>query len=118
MYNSIIVDHFTSPRNIGELEDRDEEISIGNPVCGDTIHLHLKKNDKTIVDVKFKAYGCATSIATASVFSEYIKNKTIDQIRETVNPAREEMLGELEPSQRHCLDILAQLFGHFDRITA
>ncbi|MFD0588620.1 iron-sulfur cluster assembly scaffold protein [Paenibacillus sp. GCM10027627] len=118
MYNAIIVDHFTAPRNIGELADRDDEISIGNSVCGDTIHLHMKRDGDKITDVKFKAYGCATSIATASIFSEYITGKSIGDICATEASARSEMLGELDPSQRHCLDILTQLFSHFDGAAA
>lgn len=110
MYNDIIAEHFMNPRNIGELERPDERISIGNPICGDTIHLDVAFKDGRIADMKYKAYGCATSIATASVFSEFAIGKTVSEIRETSSGEREAMLGELEPNQMHCLDILSELF--------
>lgn len=115
MYTPLIVDHFTNPRNVGEILDPNDEITIGNPVCGDTVCFHVKwDQDHRIVDAKYKAYGCATSIATASIFSEYIIGKTIHEIATTPPEVRNTLLGELEPPQRHCLDILHDLFAHFD----
>ncbi|MDO7485896.1 iron-sulfur cluster assembly scaffold protein [Peribacillus frigoritolerans] len=68
MYNEIITEHFMNPRNIGELEHPSRVIKIGNAVCGDTIILHIAyNNNQEITDVRYKAYGCATSIATVSV---------------------------------------------------
>ncbi|HTG71063.1 MAG TPA: iron-sulfur cluster assembly scaffold protein [Candidatus Udaeobacter sp.] len=110
MYNAIISEHFMSPRNIGELEMPDERIKIGNPICGDTIHVGIELKEDLIFDIKYKAYGCAASIATASIFSEYVKGKTLQQIRDTPLADKETMLGELEPNQMHCYEILLELF--------
>jgi nitrogen fixation protein NifU and related proteins len=116
MYNPIIVDHFSNPRNAGEIKDKDYQIKIGNPVCGDTIFLDLKLEQNHVIDAKFRAYGCAGSIATASIFSEYILGKSISQIVQTPESYKEKMLGELEPPQMHCLHILKQLFEYFHQL--
>lgn len=116
MYNPIIVDHFSNPRNIGEIKEKDYQVKIGNPVCGDTIFLDLKIEKNHVEDAKFKAYGCAGSIATASIFSEYIVGKSISQIVQTPDSYKENMLGELEPTQMHCLQILKQLFEYFHQL--
>lgn len=112
MFNSVIVKHFNNPQNIGELDNPDHIIKIGNPVCDDQVKMHIQlgvSND--VIDVKYLAYGCATSIATASIFSSYIKGKSIVEIKNLVAKDRHEMLGELEPSQYHCLEILDSLFA-------
>ncbi len=112
MYNEIIAEHFMNPRNIGELASPDLVIKIGNAVCGDTIILHVAHDEEmNITDVKVKAYGCATSIATASVFSDYIRNRNIREVAETPESEISVMLGELEPNQMHCQDILKALFA-------
>ncbi|MFJ7309757.1 iron-sulfur cluster assembly scaffold protein [Peribacillus frigoritolerans] len=111
MYNEIITEHFMNPRNIGELEHPSRVIKIGNAVCGDTFILHIAyNNNQEITDVRYKAYGCATSIATVSVFSEFIQNKCISDLSAVSETEIEALLGELEPNQMHCLDIMKELF--------
>ena len=106
MFNEIICEHFMNPKNVGEMEKPDYVVEIGNPVCGDTIHMFLKvNNEQTITDVSYLAYGCSTSIATASIMSEVIKEKRFDTISKITRENVEEMLGELEPAQYHCIDI-------------
>ncbi|WP_274651098.1 iron-sulfur cluster assembly scaffold protein [Paenibacillus humicola] len=83
MYNPTIAEHFMNPRNIGELETSDETVRIGNPICGDTIHMQVLFDGDIAADVKYKAYGCAASIATASIFSEYVKGRSLTEIRQT-----------------------------------
>ncbi|MDP5272823.1 iron-sulfur cluster assembly scaffold protein [Chengkuizengella axinellae] len=114
MYNSVIVDHFTNPSNTGEITDKDIQIKIGNSVCGDTIFIDIKLDRDHIINAKFKAYGCATSIATADIFSEYIIGKSFKEIQDISVTERKEMLGELDPSQMHCLHILEELFTKLD----
>lgn len=117
MYNQLIIDHFSNPRNVGEIENPDAEIVIGNPVCGDKVVIHINwDGSKRISEVRFKAYGCATAIATASIFSEYIRGKTSGEIAATSEDQRNHMLGELEPSQHHCLDILHGLFKQVQEV--
>ncbi|MDM5232010.1 iron-sulfur cluster assembly scaffold protein [Lysinibacillus pakistanensis] len=110
MYNSIIVDYFSNPRHSGELTDANMELKIGNSVCGDTIFMSVKVEDGEILDAKYKAYGCATSLATADIFAEFIINKSIEEIKQQPQHEIDKMLGELEPPQMHCLNILHELF--------
>lgn len=105
MFNDIICDHFMNPRNIGELADADYVIEISNPICGDTVHMYLKLNQDVITNVAYRAYGCSTSIATASIVSEKIINMSKAEILLITRDDVVEWLGELEPSQFHCIDI-------------
>ncbi len=111
MYSDKIIAHFTAPRNVGSLDDFDVEFELGNPACDDRVQVQLKlsKDGKTVEDIRYKAYGCATSLATASIFSSCIKEKSLDEIR-GFREKYPELLGELEPKQMHCLDILKELF--------
>lgn len=105
MFNDIICEHFMKPRNIGELENPDYVVEIGNPICGDTIHMFLQVEEKRIINVSYKAYGCSTSIATASIISEIIKGKEFEELASITRDEVIEWLGDLEPSQYHCIDI-------------
>ncbi|MEC0231020.1 iron-sulfur cluster assembly scaffold protein [Paenibacillus alba] len=110
MYNAIISDHFMNPRNIGEIVQPDLAFRIGNPICGDTMHVCVTFHESQIKGIKYKAYGCAASIATASIFSEFVQGKAIAELSRMSQTGRRELLGELEPNQKHCLDILDELF--------
>ncbi len=102
---------------MGEIENPDAEIIIDSPVCGDKVVLHINWDErKRISEVRFKAYGCATAIATASIFSEYVSGKTTQEIAAASEGQRNDMLGELEPSQHHCLDILHGLFTQVQEV--
>lgn len=111
MFNDIICDHFMNPRNIGELPDADCVIEISNPICGDTVHMYLKLNNDIITNVAYRAYGCSTSIATASIVSERITDMPKDKIPSITRDEVEEWLGELEPSQLHCVDIALNILS-------
>lgn len=78
MYSEKVIDHFTNPRNIGEIENADGIGEAGNPVCGDIMKIYLKIENNVIVDVKFKTFGCAAAIATSSITTELIKGKSIE----------------------------------------
>ncbi|MDV2684024.1 iron-sulfur cluster assembly scaffold protein [Alkalihalophilus lindianensis] len=112
MYNDKICDHFMNPRNIGVLEKPDYVVEIGNPICGDTIHLYLDVKNKKVIDIKFQAYGCTGSIATASILSEIIKGSTLEEISAYTEEYVAEVLGELEPSQMHCIDIGVNILSY------
>lgn len=105
MYNDIICEHFMNPRNVGELADADYMVEIGNPICGDTVHMYLKVDGGTITDVRYRAYGCSGSIATASIISEKVVGQPMDKLTAITRAEVEEWLGELEPAQMHCVDI-------------
>ncbi|WP_107923236.1 iron-sulfur cluster assembly scaffold protein [Lysinibacillus parviboronicapiens] len=110
MYNSIIVDYFSKPRHSGDVIDANRELKIGNSVCGDTIFMKIKVTDGRVVNAKYKAYGCATSLATADIFADYIIGKSLAEIAQLLAHEIDSMLGELEPPQMHCLNILHDLF--------
>ncbi len=79
MYNEIVMDHFTNPRNVGVIEDADGIGEVGNVKCGDIMKIYIKVQDETIVDIKFKTFGCGSAIASSSIATEIIKGKTIDE---------------------------------------
>lgn len=105
MFNEIISNHFMNPQNVGEMTNPDFVVEIGNPICGDTIHMFLLVENQTITDVSYLSYGCSTSIATASILSEVVKGRTFNEIASYQKSDVEDWLGELEPSQNHCVDI-------------
>lgn len=116
MYNSIIIDHFSNPRHSGDLIDANAELKIGNPVCGDTIFLKIKIEENRILNAKFQAYGCATSLATADIFADYITGQDLAEVHKLSEQEIKSMLGELEPSQMHCLNILNDLFRQIKNV--
>lgn len=109
MYNDIIIDNFTDPTHIGEIESPDYEFELGNPVCGDRIRIHLMCTEDKVDQALFRAWGCATSVATANIYCESILNTSLQDIEARSESDIEAMLGELEPSQAHCIEILKEL---------
>lgn len=101
------MDHFTNPRNVGEVEDPDGVGEIGNPVCGDVMRLTIKVEDDRITDVKFKTFGCGAAVATSSMVTELVKGKTIDEALAISNKAVAEALGGLPPQKMHCSNLAA-----------
>ena len=81
MYSEKVMDHFSNPRNVGEISDANAVGQVGNPKCGDIMKIYMKINDdtKVIEDVKFKTFGCGAAIATSSMATELVKGKTIDE---------------------------------------
>jgi nitrogen fixation NifU-like protein len=97
------MDHFMSPRNMGEIADANGVGLVGNPACGDVMKLFLKVNDQGIVeDVKFKTFGCGAAIASSSMATELIKGKKVEEVMELSNQAIIEALGGLPPTKIHC----------------
>lgn len=118
MYNDTIIENFTNPHNTGEIDSCDYEYEIGNPVCGDRIRVQLEMNGEHIEKAVFRAWGCATSIATANIFCTSIMHTPFNEIAHRDEQAMKRMLGELEPSQQHCLHILEGLHQELLKITA
>ncbi len=106
-YSEKVMDHFTHPRNVGEIPDASGIGTVGNPVCGDVMKMYLKIEGKTIVDVKFKTFGCGAALATSSMVTEMVKGKTIDDALKVTNKAVAEALGGLPPVKMHC-SVLAE----------
>ncbi|MFC6669924.1 iron-sulfur cluster assembly scaffold protein [Marinobacterium aestuariivivens] len=109
MYNDIIIDNFSDPAHVGDIDEPDYEYEIGNPVCGDRIRIQISAHGGQIEHAKFRAWGCATSVATANIFCASLETRPLGQLDDRSESEIEAMLGELEPSQHHCVEILQQL---------
>jgi nitrogen fixation protein NifU and related proteins len=111
MYNLIIIENFSNPRHSGKLSSPDFSIELGNPICGDKIIVQgIISSNRLITESKFQAWGCATTIAAANVFCGYLLNRCLDIIRDTKIEKIDALLGDLAPSQYHCLEMLRDLF--------
>ena len=106
-YSEKVMEHFSNPRNVGEIENADGVGEAGNPRCGDIMKIYLKAKDNVIEDVKFKTFGCASAIASSSMATELIKGKTIDEAWNLTNSAVAEALDGLPPIKMHC-SVLAE----------
>jgi nitrogen fixation protein NifU and related proteins len=80
-YSKETLKHFRNPKNIGEIKNPDAVAEVGNMVCGDQLFFTIKVKDNKIKDIKFLSFGCASNIATASVMTEMVKGKTLDEAR-------------------------------------
>jgi len=107
VYTEKVMDHFTNPRNVGEIDSADGIGEVGNPVCGDIMRISLKIEDNIIKEVKFKTFGCGAAIATSSMVTEMVKGKTIEEALEITNRAVAEALGGLPAQKMHCSNLAA-----------
>lgn len=94
LYRSVIMDHYKKPRNKGSLDGDSVTIDMNNPTCGDRIHLTLKINDGIVEDAKFDGEGCSISMSSASMMTEVIKGKKLDEALELAQIFSNMMLGE------------------------
>lgn len=106
-YSSKVMDHFTNPRNVGELEDANAVGQVGNLKCGDIMKIYMKIEDEVIKDISFKTFGCGAAIATSSMATEMVKGKTIKEALQLTNSAVVEALEGLPPAKVHC-SVLAE----------
>ena len=107
LYSEKVMDHFTNPRNVGEIEDANGVGEVGNAKCGDLMKMYLKIENGVIEDVKFKTFGCGAAIATSSMATEMIKGKTVEDALKLTNSAVVEALEGLPPVKIHC-SVLAE----------
>ena len=107
MYSEKVMDHFTNPRNVGEIPNADAVGEVGNAKCGDIMKIYMKIEDGIIVDTKFQTFGCASAIATSSMATELIKGKSVEEALELSNKAVVEALDGLPPAKVHC-SVLAE----------
>jgi nitrogen fixation NifU-like protein len=102
------MEHFTNPRNVGEIENADGVGEVGNMKCGDIMRIYLKVNDQDVIeDIKFRTFGCGAAIATSSAVTEMVKGKTIDEALEITNKQVAEELGGLPENKMHCSNLAA-----------
>ena len=107
LYTETVMDHFTHPRNVGEIPDADGVGEVGNAKCGDIMKMYLKIKDGVIEDVKFETFGCGSAIASSSIATEMIKGKTIDEALAVTNRQVVDALGGLPAHKLHC-SVLAE----------
>jgi nitrogen fixation NifU-like protein len=107
MYNETVIEHFTNPRNVGEIEDADGVGEVGSPQCGDIMKIFLKVENNIIKDIKFKTFGCASAIASSSIMTEMVKGRTLEEALALTNKDVVDALGGLPPAKVHC-SVLAE----------
>ena len=104
MYSEKVMDHFSNPRNVGEIENASGVGTVGNAKCGDIMRMYLDidEDTKIIKECKFKTFGCGAAVATSSMATELVKGKTIYEALEVTNKAVTEALDGLPPVKVHC----------------
>ena len=107
LYSEKVMDHFTNPRNVGEIPDADGIGEVGNAKCGDIMKIYMKINGDIIEDVKFETFGCASAIASSSMATEMIKGKSLSEALEVTNRQVVDALDGLPPHKLHC-SVLAE----------
>lgn len=107
-YSEKVMEHFTNPRNVGEIEDADGIGEVGNPVCGDMMSFYIKVKDNRLSDVKFKTFGCGAAIAVSSMVSEMAMGKTLEEARQITPAVVAEKLDGLPKNKYHCSNLGAQ----------
>lgn len=107
LYSKKVMDHFKNPRNVGEITNPDGVGHVGNPVCGDIMELYIKVKDGIIVDAKFKTFGCGAAIATSSMVTEIVKEKSLKEALKISNKTVAEALDGLPAVKMHC-SVLAE----------
>lgn len=105
MYSDKVMDHFTNPRNVGEIDDADGIGEEGNPVCGDAMKIFIKVKDNVITDLKFKTFGCASAIAVSSMVTEMAKGMTIEEALKISKASLADALDGLPPQKMHCSNL-------------
>jgi nitrogen fixation NifU-like protein len=105
MYSDKVLDHFKSPRNVGEIPDADGVGKVGNPVCGDVMFIYIKVKDDIITDIKFKTLGCGAAIATSSMITEMARGKTLEEAKKISRGDVAEALDGLPPQKMHCSNL-------------
>ena len=101
-YSDLVMEHFSNPRNMGEMESPSAVGDVGNPACGDVMRLYLKIEDGVITDARFETFGCGAAIASSSILTEMLKGKKLEDAMQISNEAVAAALGGLPPVKIHC----------------
>ena len=109
-YSEKVIDHYENPRNVGKLNENDENVGtgmVGAPACGDVMRLQIRVSpDGVIEDAKFKTYGCGSAIASSSLLTEWVRGKSLDEAGAIRNTEIARELS-LPPVKIHC-SVLAE----------
>ena len=108
MYSQKVMEHFSNPKNVGEIKDADGIGEVGNPVCGDMMSFYIKVEDDRIVDVKFKTFGCVAAISVSSMVSEMAMGKTLQEAKLITNNDVAVALEGLPKEKLHCSNLGAE----------
>ena len=108
VYSEKVMEHFTNPRNVGEIDEPDGVGEEGNPVCGDMMTFYIKVKDNRLEDVKFKTFGCGAAIAVSSMVSEMAKGKTLEEAMKITPKSVADELEGLPKNKFHCSNLGAQ----------
>ncbi len=118
MYTDKVMDHFSNPRNIGEIENADGIGEVGNPVCGDMMSFYINVKDDKIADIKFKTFGCVAAIAVSSMVTEMAMGRTLDEAKKITKKSVAESLDGLPKEKMHCsnlgADALAKAIQNYE----
>jgi nitrogen fixation NifU-like protein len=103
-YNEMVMEHFSNPRNIGEMTaaEADGYSLTGDPACGDQLQLWIKVEDGRIGDIRFKCFGCPGAISTSSMMTVLAKGKTIEEAKELTDDDVIDALGGIPERKKHC----------------
>jgi nitrogen fixation NifU-like protein len=105
MYSKKLMDHFSNPRNVGEIPDADGVGMEGNPTCGDAMKLFITVKDNVITDAKFQTFGCGAAIAVSSMITEMAKGKTLEEALAITKESVAEALDGMPPQKMHCSNL-------------
>ena len=111
LYRSVIMDHYKNPRNKGSLDENSVTIDMNNPTCGDRIHLTLKLEDGVVQDAKFDGEGCSISMSSASMMTQIVKGKKLEEALELADIFSKMMLGEDFDDEKYDLGDVEALQG-------
>jgi len=107
MYSEKVMDHFSNPRNVGELTDANGIGTVGSAACGDIMKMYIRVENDVIQDVRFKTFGCGAAIATSSMATEMVRGKSLEEALKITNKVVMEALDGLPPQKVHC-SVLAE----------
>jgi nitrogen fixation NifU-like protein len=107
IYTKKVKDHFFNPRNVGEIKDADGIGTVGNPKCGDVMTIYIKVKNNKINNIKFKTFGCAAAIASASIGTELVKGKTLEEAMKLSRDDVANELGGLPAIKMHCSNLVS-----------
>lgn len=111
MYSGKVMDHFSNPRNMGDMQNPDGVGEVGNPVCGDAMTVYIKVEDGKLADVKFKTFGCVAAIAVSSMVSELARGLSLEEAKKISKQAIAESLEGLPKEKMHCSNLGAEALG-------
>lgn len=107
LYREVILDHYRNPRNKRALSPADIELERNNPLCGDEIAIHAVVGDGVVRDVAFEGQGCSISQASASMLTEQVRGKTLEELDQMILTFRAMMAGKEDPSEEELGDLVA-----------